>query len=399
MQVVVYILTITCIGDEMGVVLAVELGATKVRVAKVHFEGSGELSIIKELTRPISDEYKTSDKGSLFGFIAQCIKDIEPESQIKVGFTFSYPCSLSSRKSGRLLEWTKDINVSGCIEKDPVQLLQQELTKIGVNARIVSMCNDSVSTLVAYSYTHSETAVGVILGSGTNAAYVERVSNISKLKSELTSTNMIVNMEWGNLGSQDVSILPRSWIDEEIDLCSTNPGKQYLEKLMSGLFLGELVRLWITHLRKEGLLLNDVPLSNRLFNERMCFDSSFCSNILLDDSEEFVEIESILQSFTINRSTVKDRAVIREIVDLVITRSARLMGTCLYTVLSHMMDNGLSGCIGVDGSVYKFVPGYKSRMLKAMQELGMEGVECGIAHNGSLIGSALIAYSSSIQFV
>ena len=103
---------------------------------------------MNEIIRPISEELKLSDNVELFGFIAQCIKDIQPENGIKIGFTFSYPCILTSRKSGILLEWTKGINASSCIGKDPVQLLQQELTKLGVNAHIVSMCNDSVSTLI-----------------------------------------------------------------------------------------------------------------------------------------------------------------------------------------------------------------------------------------------------------
>ena len=375
-----------------------ELGGSKVRVAKIQFEGSGKITIMNELVRPISEELKLSDNVELFGFIAQCIKDIQPENGIKIGFTFSYPCILTSRKSGTLLEWTKGINASSCIGKDPVQLLQQELTKLGVNAHIISMCNDSVSTLISYSYTHSPTAIGVILGSGTNASYMERIRNIVKLKSDTTRRNMIINMEWGALGTSNPSILPRSFLDEEIDKHSVNPGKQYLEKLMSGLFLGEISRLWICYLRQQNEILQAVSLENRFFTERLCFDSSLCTSILLDDSEDLSEIESILQSFAIQTSTKKDREIIYEIVNMVITRSARLMGTCLYTVLSHMKENGLSGCVGLDGSVYKFVPGYKARMLRAIKELGMDDVECGIAQNGSIVGSALIASSSSIQY-
>ena len=387
------------IGDETGLVLAVELGSSKVRVAKVYFEGSSKINILKEVIHSITDEIKMADCSVLFGFIAQCIKEVEPEIGMEAGFTFSYPCHLTSQRSGKLLEWTKDINATSCIERDPVQLLQEACNKLGVNVRIVSICNDSVSTLVSYSYTHQEAAIGVVLGSGTNAAYVERIANIHKLKTETAAHDMIVNMEWGALGTSNPSVLPRTSLDEEIDEHSSNPGKQYLEKLMSGLFLGELTRLWIVRLRTEKKLLTNIAMNNRLFTERMCFDSVNCTSALLDDSEGLTDIESILESFDINTSSTKDRVLIREIVNQVITRSARLMGTCLYTVLSHMKENGLSGCVGLDGSVYKYVPGYKVRMLKAMKELGMDGVECGIAQNGSCIGSALVAYFSSYHFV
>ena len=143
------------------------------------------------------------------------------------------------------------------------------------------------------------------------------------------------------------------------------------------------------------LKLRKVDASNRLFTERLGFDSSLCTTILLDDSEDLTEVSSILESFGIDQSSQEDRKRIREIVDCVITRSARLMGACLFTVLQHMAEYGMAGSIGVDGSVYKYVPGYKARMVKAMRELGMENVECGIAEDGTPVGAALIGYYSS----
>lgn len=168
---------------------------------------------------------------------------------------------------------------------------------------------------------------------------------------------------------------------------------------MGGLFLGETVRLWMLHLRQKDQLLKHVPLTNRLFTEPMSFESEFCTPILLDDSTQYSEIDSILQSFGIRISFVNDRKVIAQIVDAVVTRSARLMGTCVYTVLSHMKESGLGGSIGVEGSVYKFLPGYKRRMMKALEELGMENVDCSIAEDASCRGTALIAYGVSPMYL
>ena len=133
------------------------------------------------------------------------------------------------------MEWTKGYSVSGCIGEDPVLLLQNELTKRNISVQIVALCNDSVSTLVAHSYRNTKAAIGVVLGSGTNAAYIEQIANIPKFHSETHSSSMIVNMEWGALGTSDRSILPFTSLDEEIDITSINPGKQYLEKMMGGL--------------------------------------------------------------------------------------------------------------------------------------------------------------------
>lgn len=379
----------------MGLALSIVMGGTKVLVEKVKFNGGAHFTIEKKVIRPISERLRRSSSDDLFGFVADCVKEVNPENGIKAGFVFSYPCILTSLKRGTLVEWTKDIRIEECKGKDPCVLLQEQLDRRNLNVKIVALCNDSVSTLVSHSYSHSRTAVGVILGSGTNAAYVERISNIPKLHSEIASQFMIINMEWGALGCLNPSVLPFSSLDIEIDKNSINPGKQLLEKMMSGLFLGELVRCWIVQLHNKGDLLSKADLSNRLFMERLGFDSVFCTTILLDDSEDLTEVSSILESFGIHQSTQKDRKQIREIVDCVITRSARLMGACLFTVLQHMQEYGMGGGIGVDGSVYKYVPGYKARMIRAMKELGMDNVECGIAEDGSSVGAALIGYYSS----
>ena len=387
------------LGDEVGMVLSVNLGNSKVRVAKIRLNGNCQLTIEKETIHPVTDEVKSGTAEQLFGFVADCICEVEPENGIKVGFAFSFPCEQTSCRKGTLMEWTKGYSATGCIGKDPVLLLQNELVKRDVNVCIVALCNDSVSTLVAQSYKNTKVAMGVVLGSGTNAAYIERVSNIPKFHSEIAGSTMIINMEWGALGMSNRDVLPFSPLDEEIDRMSINPGKQYLEKMMGGLYLGETVRLWMLHLRRKDELLKHVSLTNRLFMEPMSFESEFCTTILLDDSDQYSEIGGILHSFGIRTSSINDRKVIAQIVNAVVTRSARLMGTCVYTVLNHMHESGLGGSIGVEGSVYKFLPGYKRRMMKALEELGMENVDCSIAEDASCRGTALIAYAVSPMYL
>lgn len=383
----------------MGMVLSVNLGGSKVRVSKIRLFGGCRLSIEKEVVHPVTEELKHGTAVELFGFIADAICEVNPEKGIKAGFSFSFPCELSSCKKGVLMEWTKGYSVSGCIGEDPVLLLQNELTKRNISVQIVALCNDSVSTLVAHSYRNTKAAIGVVLGSGTNAAYIEQIANIPKFHSETHSSSMIVNMEWGALGTSDRSILPFTSLDEEIDVTSINPGKQYLEKMMGGLFLGELIRLWIVKCRKANELLTRVDLSNRLFTEAMAFDSSLCRSILLDDSSDYSEIEGILHSFDIKHSSSNDRKLIYTIVDAVVTRSARLMGACLYTVLTHMRESGKQGTVGIGGSVYKYLPGYKKRIMKALEELGMEEVNCSIVEDASCRGTALIAYAVTPRYM
>jgi len=84
------------------------------------------------------------------------------------------------------------------------------------------------------------------LGTGTNACYIEKLENVRKLTpSTLASIRgtegMIINMEWGAFGDSS-NILPRTQADVDVDSQSINPSKQKFEKMISGMYLGTIVR-------------------------------------------------------------------------------------------------------------------------------------------------------------
>jgi hexokinase len=54
--------------------------------------------------------------------------------------------------------------------------------------------NDTVGTLAAGSYNDEDAVIGVILGTGSNAAYVEKASDIPKLEGELPKSGKMVRL-------------------------------------------------------------------------------------------------------------------------------------------------------------------------------------------------------------
>ncbi len=52
---------------------------------------------------------------------------------------------------------------------------------------------------------------------------------------------MIVNIEWGAFDNERTT-LPFTKYDETLDAQTDNPGRQLFEKMLSGLYLGELAR-------------------------------------------------------------------------------------------------------------------------------------------------------------
>ena len=69
--------------------------------------------------------------------------------------------------------------------------------------RVAALINDQVGTLAGGCYVDADTKIGVILGTGTNACYVEHSSNIAALaknkgQGRERRPHMAINTEWGN---------------------------------------------------------------------------------------------------------------------------------------------------------------------------------------------------------
>ena len=112
-----------------------------------------------------------------------------------------------------------------------------------LQVQIRALLNDTVGTLACGRYSSPDVTMGIILGTGTNCCYIEQVANIKKLQvsqKKQAQESMVINMEWGSYISD---LLPMTADDYASDAAGANPGKCFFEKLISGMFMGESVRL------------------------------------------------------------------------------------------------------------------------------------------------------------
>ena len=107
---------------------------------------------------------------------------------------------------------------------------QQEHKNVGHNCYIIQGLDAS-----AIRYFDQDAMVGLILGTGSNACYVERTERISALPEGQHGPEMIVNVEWGNF---DGDALLQTQIDRDIDDITPNAGQQAFEKQISGELAG-----------------------------------------------------------------------------------------------------------------------------------------------------------------
>ncbi|RUS12882.1 hexokinase-domain-containing protein [Endogone sp. FLAS-F59071] len=215
-------------GHETGIYLAIDLGGTNLRVCRVDLLGNRKFTM-RQQKYLISNELKHAHATDLFDYIANCLKifidteciDGHPHGQggWKIGQLHI--------NHGKLLRWTKGFNCHEAVGQNMAQLLQEALDRIlfklfksiflqKTNATVVAITNDTTGTLVATNYTDSNAHVGLILGTGTNAAYVEKLEAMSKclaeveadtvkrrLKDEGAGAQMVVNTEWGAFGGNN----------------------------------------------------------------------------------------------------------------------------------------------------------------------------------------------------
>lgn len=132
--------------------------------------------------------------------------------------------------------------------------------------------------MVTRCYEDSTCEMGVILGTGTNACYIENLSLINKYKGSTPkgSGGMIINMEWGAFGDSK-SFLPSTKYDKSLDTNSLNPSFQLFEKMISGMYLGEIARYALLDLHKSGSLFNGISVP--ILNDPYAFQSAYLTDI------------------------------------------------------------------------------------------------------------------------
>ncbi len=136
--------------------------------------------------------------------------------------------------------------------------MQDAITRRGdlPGVRIDALINDTTGCLLACAYKHPDCAVAVILGTGTNASYVEDMSLVELYEGDRPERRpaVVINTEWGAFGNTGSLDIIRTEYDLKLDKESVNPSRQVYEKLISGMYLGELARLVIVDAIDKGAL-------------------------------------------------------------------------------------------------------------------------------------------------
>ncbi|XP_077600672.1 hexokinase-2-like isoform X1 [Stigmatopora nigra] len=361
---------------EQGEFLALDLGGSTFRVLLVTVMANGEQKVnMENQIYDIPERLKRGSGSELFDYIAECLANFMEKLEIKdkrlpLGFTFSFPCQQSKLDESILLSWTKAFRATGVEGKDVVKLLQSSVNKRGdISVDIMAVINDTVGAMMTCGYDDHNCEIGLIVGTGTNACYMEQMRNLELLDGD--EGQMCVNTEWGAFGDDGALEDLRTHFDKEIDAGSLNPGKQLFEKMISGMYMGELVRLILVKMTKDKLLFNGKTTAKLLMTGK--FSTSYIFSIDIENKEEGVlSAENVLKGLDLN-PTLEDCIATQRVCQIVTTRAAHLCAATLVAVLRQIRDNKaaekLRATIGVDGSVYKNHHEFSRRLHKMVRRL------------------------------
>jgi hexokinase len=127
-----------------------------------------------------------------------------------------------------------------------------------------SIVNDASATLLSRAYQNSSTRMALILGTGFNAAVHLPVSALAPSKFGIRpqswhdqADHVLVNTELSMFGKD---VLPTTRWDDILNTNHSHPDFQPFEHLVSGRYLGEIVRLILLEaVRTAGLFGGEVP--------------------------------------------------------------------------------------------------------------------------------------------
>ncbi len=391
-------------GEEKGTFMALDLGGTNFRVMLVQLQGSRRK---EPITKPqtqfkVPEEVMKSKGTKLFDYIAEKISAFLKDNDVKsenlpIGFTFSFPCSQNGLASATLTKWVKGWDCPDIKGKDVGKLMQEALDKHkNLNVKFVAVLNDTTGCLMSCAWADPRCRVGLIVGTGCNACYLEEADKVEHWDgAKEKGKSIVINTEWGAFGEYgELDFLLTPW-DLKVDEESVHPGGHTYEKLMSGMYMGEIIRHVLHDLAQKKLLFNG--LNSARLSEKNSFETRHACEIEHDPIGSFDRCQKALkEALNITQNVPEsDCYAVRFVCEEVSRRACMLLGAGLAALLRKMDYKDV--VIAVDGTLFRKHPLFPIMMQKKIAQLmGIEyQFEMVLSEDGSGIGAAIVAAAES----
>lgn len=338
-------------------VIVIDAGGTNFRSCLVSFDENGNASISDMEKTKMPGVEKELSKKEFFLQFASNLDHLKNKADC-IGFCFSYPMKITEDGDGILLGFSKEVKAPEVVGAKIGECLKTELLNKGWNkVNKVTLLNDTVAALlaghaIASTGKNYSSYIGLILGTGLNAAYIQpKSSNFDK---------QIIVCESGKTRS-----VIRSDFDVMFDKTTMTPGTFYMEKSCSGAYLGPVAFYMIQAAAKEGVFSKDMA------NELLKINS--LSLIELDQYlHEPKNAGSVLGKIVKEYSKDDDAEILFQLLDSLVDRSAR-RATAILTACVIQGNEGKKAsspvCILCNGTTFHKTYKIKDRVLGYLEEI------------------------------
>jgi hexokinase len=364
-------------------VVAIDAGGTNFRAVKMSFDDKLNLVTenLQQRKMPAIDE-ELSNK-EFFATLAAYLTEYKNVSD-KIGFCFSYAVEIFPNKDGKLLEWSKEVKAPEVIGQ---MVGKNLLHAMGTPKKHIVLMNDTVSTLLAGQAATAgrefDTYLGFILGTGTNACYIEQNANITKASGLDKKGSQIINIETGNF-----NLMPRTDIDVAFDNTTKLPGRYTFEKMIAGGYFGGLCTMALKMAAAEGV-----------FSAETKVNMNKMDDLTSEEVNKFVSCidlkANVLSDILVS---TEDKEAASQIINALIERAAKLVAASLAAVVlktgkAKTADKPI--LMTIEGTTF-----YKMNNFRIMFEAFLQGFFSGKNRrfyeivevpNSSLIGAGIAA--------
>lgn len=327
--------------------IVIDAGGTNLRLAAVRFSNN-KYEILKYEKIPMLG---TQTKLSKNDFIQQLSELLIPYLSYskKIGFCFSFPAEILPNKDGKVISFCKEVNIEKCEGMLLGKEIKENLKRNNQPSDIeLVILNDTVATLLGGNEERQnfDGYIGLILGTGTNTAYLEKRENIKKI-SDFSNETMIINMESGMFDK-----VKQGDFDKITDKLSNNPTDHIFEKMISGAYLGNVIYNTIKQANEENIFsknnhlseLSDISMVDIDKYMRNPFGDNILSNIFPDEN---------------------DKEILYQFIDKALERSSKLVtanlaADIIQTDSGKMISKPVK--IVIEGSTYHKCFSYKEKI-------------------------------------
>ncbi len=342
-------------------VVVLDAGGTNLRAAVVTLDGQGKAEIGEFSKSEMPGTKAEIGAEDFFEAFAEFVLPLAERSD-NIGFCFSYAAEVTPDCDARLIRWSKQIKAPEVEGQLIGAGLKRKLARRGY-VRNVVILNDTVATLLAGKSVGDSRGysayVGFILGTGTNTAYVEHNSRITKRSDLNRRGSMAINVESGSFGRVCQTVF-----DKALDRATRDPGHYMFEKMISGAYLGPLGHAVLKAAAKENFF---TPAAAARLERWETVSSKhlddFCGNAPSPDNPFLDQVFSDA-----------DRAAVVTLCKPLYERAAVLTAVNLASAIiktGEGKDPARPVCVNVDGSTYyrTLTADFQNRVRRELRDL------------------------------